>query len=39
VLPVIRVEKLDIGPGTVGPVTKQLLQEYRSRVEVECERA
>jgi branched-chain amino acid aminotransferase len=39
VLPVIRVEKHDIGPGTVGPVTKQLLQEYRSRVEVECERA
>ena len=36
VMPVIRVERHDIGDGRVGPMAKRLLQEYRRRVEEEC---
>jgi len=36
VMPVVRVEKHDIGPGRVGPIGKRLYQEYRNRVQQEC---
>jgi len=36
VMPVIRVEKRDIGDGKPGPVTCNLMQLYRERVEKEC---
>jgi len=36
VMPVVRVEKHDIGPGRVGPIGKRLYQEYRNRVRQEC---
>ncbi len=36
VMPVIRVEKRDIGGGRVGEVARQLLREYRKLVEKEC---
>ncbi len=36
VMPVIRVEKRDIGDGRVGPVAKRLLAEYRKLVRKEC---
>lgn len=36
VMPVIRVEKRDIGSGRVGEVARQLLREYRKLVEKEC---
>lgn len=36
VLPVVRVERRDIGQGRVGPIGKRLYQEYRNRVQQEC---
>ncbi len=36
VIPVIRVEKRDIGDGRVGPVAKRVLGEYRNLVRKEC---
>jgi len=36
VMPVVRVEKHDIGPGRVGLIGKRLYQEYRNRVRQEC---
>lgn len=36
ILPVIRVEKRDIGDGRVGPVARQLFDAYRSLVRTEC---
>lgn len=36
VMPVIRVEKHDIGEGRVGPLAKKLLEEYRACVAREC---
>ena len=38
VMPVIRVEKHDIGAGRVGPMAKRLLEEYRKLVQTECAR-
>lgn len=39
VMPVVRVEKHDIGQGRVGPIGKRLYQEYRNRVQQECGQA
>lgn len=36
VMPVVRVEKRDIGEGRVGPVTKKLGEAYRETVRKEC---
>jgi branched-chain amino acid aminotransferase len=36
VVPVIRVEKHDIGNGQPGPIARDLLDHYRIRVEKEC---
>ena len=36
VVPVIRVEKHDIGNGRVGPIARKLLEGYRARVKKEC---
>ncbi len=36
VLPVIRVERRDIGAARVGPIAKRLLEEYRRLVRKEC---
>lgn len=36
VMPVVRVERHDIGQGRVGPIGKRLYQEYRNRVQQEC---
>ena len=36
VMPVIRVERHDIGDGRVGPMAKRLREEYRRRVREEC---
>ena len=36
VMPVVRVERRDIGQGRVGPISKRLYQEYRNRVQQEC---
>ncbi|MCK4658413.1 MAG: aminotransferase class IV [Phycisphaerae bacterium] len=36
VMPVIRVEQRDIGKGKPGPVTRDLMQQYRRQVEKEC---
>jgi len=36
VMPVVRVEKHDIGQGRVGPIGMRLLQEFRRRVQREC---
>ncbi len=36
VLPVIRVERHDVGGGRVGPMAKKLLREYRECVRKEC---
>lgn len=36
VMPVVRVEKHDIGQGRVGPIGKRLYREYRNRVQQEC---
>ena len=36
VMPVIRVERHDIGDGRVGPIAKRLHEEYRRRVCEEC---
>jgi len=36
VMPVMRVEKHDIGHGRVGPIGKRLLQEFRRQVQQEC---
>jgi branched-subunit amino acid aminotransferase/4-amino-4-deoxychorismate lyase len=36
VVPVIRVEKHDIGEGRVGPIACELLAEYRRTVKAEC---
>jgi branched-chain amino acid aminotransferase len=36
VVPVIRVEKHDIGEGRVGPVTREVLVAYRELVKREC---
>ncbi len=36
VMPVIRVEKRDIGAGHPGPVARELLDLYRAQVETEC---
>ena len=36
VMPVIRVEKRDIGDGQVGPVTKRLGEAYRETARKEC---
>ncbi len=36
VMPVVRVERRDIGDGRVGPVAKQLYREYRNRLLQEC---
>lgn len=36
VMPVIRVEQRDIGNGKPGPVTRELTQLYRGKVEEEC---
>ncbi len=37
VMPVIRVEKHDIGDARVGPMARRLLQAYRELVQTECE--
>ena len=37
VMPVIRVEKKDIGAGRPGPLSRQLLTAYRDLVATECE--
>lgn len=39
VMPVVRVEKHDIGGGRVGAIGKRLVQEYRKRVQQECGQA
>jgi branched-subunit amino acid aminotransferase/4-amino-4-deoxychorismate lyase len=39
VMPVVRVERHDIGQGRVGPIGKRLYQEYRNRVQQECGQA
>ena len=36
IVPVIRVEKQEIGPGTVGPITDRLRDAYRELVRKEC---
>ncbi len=36
VMPVVRVERHEIGRGRVGPIGKRLYQEYRGRVKQEC---
>ena len=36
VMPVIRVERRDIGTARVGPIAKRLLEEYRRLVRREC---
>ena len=36
VLPVIRVERRDVGDAKPGPVTRELLRLYREQVEKEC---
>ena len=36
VMPVVRVEKHDVGQGRVGPIAQRLYQEYRNRVKQEC---
>ncbi len=36
VMPVIRVEKSDIGDGRVGSIAKRLLEDYRKLVQEEC---
>jgi len=36
VMPVIRVEKRDIGDGRVGSIAKRLLEDYRKLVQEEC---
>lgn len=36
VIPVVRVEKHEIGQGRVGAIGKRLYQEYRKRVQQEC---
>ena len=36
VMPVIRVEQRDVGTGKPGPVTRDLMNLYRERVEKEC---
>jgi len=38
VMPVIRIEKKDIGRGQVGPLTRRLREEYRNIVQRECDR-
>jgi branched-chain amino acid aminotransferase len=39
VMPVVRVEKHDIGQGRAGPIGKRLYQEFRNRVQQECGQA
>lgn len=39
VMPVVRVERHEIGGGRVGPIGKRLYQEYRRRVQQECSQA
>jgi branched-subunit amino acid aminotransferase/4-amino-4-deoxychorismate lyase len=39
VIPVIRVEKRDIGGGRIGPTAGRLLEEYRRLVQEECGRS
>jgi branched-subunit amino acid aminotransferase/4-amino-4-deoxychorismate lyase len=36
VMPVIRIEKRDIGDGPVGSMARRLLREYRVLVKKEC---
>ena len=36
IMPVIRVERHDIGKGRVGPIARKLLDEYRTLVKKEC---
>jgi len=36
VLPVIRIEKHDVGDGLVGPLARRLLEAYRALVRKEC---
>jgi len=37
VMPVVRVEKRDIGDGNVGPMAKRLLLHYRELVQKESD--
>lgn len=38
VMPVIRVERRDIGEGKVGPITRRMIESYRALVSKECGR-